>query len=85
LPPFVIERSSQRIVTGQAAARLGWLQAIACLVGTGIFAALATYVGVTGENLFDQFITGVVTFSVGLGLIAAAGNVIRAIIRWGRR
>lgn len=80
-PPYVLKRSNERIVFGRAAGRQGWFQAIACLVGTGIFAALAVYVGTTGENLFDQFITGVVIFSVGLGLIAAAGNVLRVIIR----
>ena len=80
-PPFALGQGNEGIKFGHQAVREGWQYVIGGLLGAGVFAALAIYVGVTGVDWFEQFITGVVIFCVGLGLIAALGNIIRSLRR----
>ena len=80
-PPFVLGRSQARMKFGHEVRRGGWLLTVGGLTATVAFAALATYVGVTGVDWFEYFITGVVIFSAGLGLVAAFASIIRALIR----
>lgn len=84
-PPFAFGGSNEPIKFGRQARRSGWLLTIGCLVGTAAFAALAVYIGVTGVDLFEQFITGVVAIFAGLGLIAAFFSIVRRIVRSLRR
>jgi uncharacterized membrane protein HdeD (DUF308 family) len=80
-PPFDLGRSKGPMKFGRQAQREGWQMVIGGLVGILAFTALAIYVGVTGADLFEHFIKGVVIFSVGLGLIAALSGIARAILR----
>ena len=75
-PPYILQRSQARMTFGSQAERRGWSMAIPGLIGIVAFAGLAVYVGVTGTDLFEQFIIGVVVFCVGLGLISALGSFV---------
>lgn len=79
-PPFIIGRGEESLVFGRQAERKGLPMAALGLLGTVAFAALAIYVGVTGVNWLDQFITGVVIFWVGLGLISALIAIVSKIM-----